>query len=137
MIGFFMIRKLIETHKLGSKTKDIKLQVYSHSCTKSDPTWFDNFHFEEAYDMDNEHQEMKKPMYIANQFIHSVTSCLVRGDDRIWEDVFVMSDYDRKDCIWRVPISEIRRLFMVAQGDHPKFSMRYNYQKKDYDVFTD
>jgi hypothetical protein len=134
MIGFFIIRKLIESHKLGAKTKDLKMLVYSHPCTKSDPTWFDNFHFWEAYDMDNERRESKNAIYIANQFIHSVTSYPVRSEDRNWQDIFVMSDFDRKSCIWRVPVSEIRRLFLVAYEDYPGFSMRFNHKKKDYDI---
>lgn len=134
MVGFFMVRKLIETHKLGPKTKDLKLIVYSCPCTKEDPTWYDNFHFWDAYDIDNERRETKKPLYIANQFVHSVASHPVRGDDRNWQDIFVMSDFDRKNCIWRVPISEIRRLFLVAHEDYPGFRMQYNHNKKDYDV---
>lgn len=137
MIGFFIVRKLIETHKLGSKSRDLNMNVFSHACTKTDPTWFDNFDFWEAYDMDNERREQKKPLYLANQFIHCVTSYPTRGADRNWEDIFVMSDYARKTCIWRVPISEVRRLFMVAYGDYPGFMMRYNAKKKDYDVSTD
>lgn len=117
MIRLFIIRKLIETHKLGPKTRNLTMNVFSHAGTKADPTWYDNFDFWEAYDMDNERREQKKP--------------------RNWEDIFVMSDFARKTCIWRVPISEIRRLFLVSHSDYPSFRMTYNPNKKDYDLSTD
>lgn len=49
----------------------------------------------------------------------------------------VVSDYDRNDCIWRVPVSEIRRLFNVTAQDYPhSVHLVYNHEKGDYDVST-
>ncbi len=49
--------------------------------------------------------------------------------------VFVVSDYDRNDCIWRVPISEIRVLFTLAAHDYVDSALfTYNKEKQDYDV---
>ena len=124
MIGFFIIRKLIETHKLGPDTIDFKMDVFSCPCTKQDPTWYDNYNFWEAYDVDNEVTEHKKTIYISNQFIHSVTSYPTRNKNRNWDSIYIMSDYDRKKCIWRVPIEQVYQLFLVAYNDYPGIGNR-------------
>lgn len=71
----------------------------------------------------------------SNQFIHAYTSFVARDESRNWSDVYVVSDYDRNDCIWRVPVSEIRRLFNVTAQDYPhSVHLVYNHEKGDYDV---
>ena len=65
------------------------------------------------------------------------TSFVARDESRNWSDVYVVSDYDRNDCIWRVPVSEIRRLFNVTAQDYPhSVHLVYNHEKGDYDVST-
>jgi hypothetical protein len=87
--------------------------------------------------MEQEHPEKKKSSYIANQFIHAYTSFVARDRTRNWCDVFVVSDYDRNDCIWRVPVAEVRRIFLVAAEDYPHtVRMTFNTNKGDYDVDT-
>ncbi len=49
----------------------------------------------------------------------------------------MVADFDRKDCIWRVPVVEIRRLFLMAAGDYPHVTrMVFNGKKGDYDIET-
>lgn len=87
--------------------------------------------------MEREHPDQKKPLYVANQFIHAYTSFVVRDESRNWSEVFVVSDFDRIDCIWRVPVDEIRKLFLIAAGDYPHtISMVFNEKKGDYDIET-
>jgi hypothetical protein len=45
--------------------------------------------------------------------------------------------YDRNDCIWRVPIPEIRRIFYTTAEDYPdSMRMVFNAKKGDYDILT-
>ena len=137
MIGVFMIRRLIELHKVSSATRDMLMSVFS--CpSRGKPVHFMNAHqIDEVYDLGKERAQVKKPLYVSNQFIHAYTSYVVRDKSRDWSDVYIVSDYDRNTCIWRIPIPEVRRLFRVAAGDDVReMRLLYNEQKGDYDVHT-
>jgi len=89
------------------------------------------------YDHESERSETKKPVYVCNQLIHAYTSFVARDETRNWSDVYAVSDFDRNDCIWRIPVGEIHRLSKQAAKDYPhEFRMVYNPQKRDYDVST-
>lgn len=137
MIGFFMVRRLIELHKVSSATRDLLMSVFS--CpSRGKRVHFMNAHdIDRAYDLGKESSQVKKPLYVSNQFIHAYTSYVVRDKSRNWSDVYIVSDYDRNTCIWRIPVSEIRRLFWVAAADDVRgMRLIYNEQKGDYDVHT-
>lgn len=138
MIGFFFTRRLLELHKLSSKTKDHKLKIYRYRRKGSHLTRLNHWDLERHYDLDSEVQALKDVQYVSNQFVHASVSFVVRDETRNWSDVFLVSDYDRDDQIWRVPVSEIRHLFLLASKDYPaQYSMTYNEAKGDYDISTD
>lgn len=135
MIGFFIVRRLIELHKVSSKVRNFRMEVYSSPSRGKKATLLNCEALYELYDMDEERKEEKKPLYMSNQFIHAYTSFVARDEMRNWESVYVVSDFDRNDCIWRVPIASIRALFDLASRDEPRsISYTYNAQKGDYDV---
>jgi hypothetical protein len=137
MIGFFMLRRLIELQKVSKLTRDNDLCVFSYKAIGKKVTRLNGHEVSELYDMANEIPTSKKASYVANQFIHAFTSFVVRDETRNWSDVFVVSDYDRNDCIWRIPVNEIRRIFRVAAEDYPtEGRWAFNEKKGDYDYET-
>ena len=138
MIGFFIIRRLIELNKVSSQTRDYGLKVYACPAIGIEVTQLNKGWIFETYDLENEEQETKKPLYIANQFIHAYVSFVWREETRNWSDVYVVSEFDRNDCIWRIPISVIRKLFILASDDYPsRLISDWCPKKKDYVVTTD
>ncbi len=138
MLGFFMVRRLIESHKVSSTTRDFTMKVFSCPTRGKHVTRMNHHRLDEIYDLENERHQTKKPLYLSNQFIHAYTSFVARDETRNWSDVYAVSDFDRNDCIWRIPVAEIRRLFTQAANDYPySFQMVYNVGKGDYDVSTD
>ncbi|MCG3180120.1 MAG: hypothetical protein BIFFINMI_02475 [Phycisphaerae bacterium] len=137
MIGFFVLRRLIELNKVSSLTRNSHLRIFSYVTTGKSVTRLNNHRLDELYDLEHERASEKKPFYIANQFVHAFTSFVARDNTRNWSDVFVVSDFDRNDCIWRVPVAEIRRVFQLAAGDYPhSVQMVWNSKTTDYDVVT-
>jgi hypothetical protein len=135
MIGFFMVRRLIELHKVSSRVIDFRMEVYSCPNVGKDVTMLNRGSIDELYKLENERREVKKPLYVANQFIHAYVSFVVTDQTRNWWSVYIVSDFDRNDCIWRVPIRTIRELFLrVSQDDLPSMTFTFNPQKRDYDV---
>lgn len=137
MIGFFIVRRMIELHKVSSATRDMTLRVFSVPALGKRVTRMNRHDIEELYDLGRERHETKKPLYLSNQFIHCYTSFVARDQTRNWSDVFVVSDFDRNTCIWRVPVGEIIRLFSTAASDFPhSVRMVFSEDKGDYVVST-
>ena len=137
MIGFFIVRRLIELHKVSPKVRDFQMDVFSSPSRGKAVTLRNRGDLDELYDLDHEQKQTKKPLYLSNQFIHAYTSYVARNKTRNWDSMFVVSDFDRNDCIWRVPIQTIRALFDLTAGDYPHtLSYSYNPAKRDYDVST-
>ena len=135
MIGFFIVRRLVELTKVSHKVRDFRMEVYSAPNRGKRVTLLNRGDVDELYDITNERKQMKKPLYLSNQFIHAYTSFVARDEARNWDSMFVVSDFDRNDCIWRVPISMIRALFDLAARDYVySASFTYNAEKQDYDI---
>ena len=138
MIGFFLLRRLIELHKVSSRTKGCRLNVFSYKANGKRVTRLNGSDVPDLYDTENEIAESKALTYISNQFVHAYTSFIFRDKTRNWSDVYLVSDFDRNNCIWRVPVAEITRIFFIAAEDYPaRVSMIYNAPRGDYDVATD
>ena len=138
MIGFFIIRRLIELNKVSSRTRDYSLKVHACPAVAIEVTQLNKGWIFETYDLENEKQIIKKPLYISNQFIHAYMSFVFRDETRNWSDVYVVSEFDRNDCFWRVPIPVIRKLFELASDDYPSRLLSvWCPKKKDYVVTTD
>lgn len=137
MIGFFLLRRLIELNKVSSAIKNRQLCIFSYKAKGKPVTWINAHKLWELYDMKNEVAEVKRPLYVSNQFIHAYTSFVARDETRNWSDVILVSDFDRNDCIWRVPIPEIESLFRCACKDYPRtLNATFNPKTGDYDVKT-
>ena len=136
MIGFFIIRRLIELHKVSLLIADKKLDVFSAPVTKNITK--SNWHrLEENYDWKAEKAERKPVSYLSNQCIHAYLSFVFRGKDRNWSDIVVVSDYDRNKTVWRIPFPAIVELFEEASNDWPHtYQMKFNPKRGDYDVTT-
>jgi hypothetical protein len=134
-VGFFLLRRLIELNLVSSATTDRQLHIFCYKARGKRVTKLNNHRLEELYDMENEVAATKKPLYVSNQFLHAYTSFVARDESRNWSDVLLVSDFDRNDCIWRVPIPVIESLFRVASKDYPHYVQQtFNPKSGDYDV---
>ena len=137
MIGFFMLRRLIELRKVSNLTQNARLSVFYYKSTGKHVHKMNNHRIEELYQMQHEVSVQTTPGDIANQFIHAYTSFIVRDESRNWSDILIVSDFDRNERIWRIPISEIERIFRIAAKDHPHTAeLVFNPKKGDYDIKT-
>jgi hypothetical protein len=60
-----------------------------------------------------------------------------RDASRNWSDVYIVSDRVRNDCLWRIPVADMQRLFSIASQDYPHSIHKvYNKKTGDYDVST-
>ncbi len=137
MIGFFIVRRLVELHKVSSRVAKMQLDVFSAPVINN-VTKANRFSVEENYNWKLEKAERKSVAYVCNQCIHAYLSFVDRGPDRNWSDLLVASDYDRNNVIWRVPFRTIRALFEAASNDWPmSVRMIYHPKPSEYKVTTD
>ncbi|MCD4730765.1 MAG: hypothetical protein K8R74_09210 [Bacteroidales bacterium] len=133
ILSFFIVRRLIELHRISLKTIDFKFEIFScpYNGRPLRPT---NRHwFEESYDLENEKKQNKKTMYIANQFIHSTLFLMLIDETRNWDSFYVVSDYDKKNCIWRIPAKQVYDCLKLVSDDYLElFSYKYDEAKDNY-----
>ncbi len=136
MIGFFIIRRMIELKRVSSSIADMKFDVFSAPATKN-ITKRNFLELEENYDWSAEKAERKPASYLSNQCIHAYLSFVTRGLDRNWSDLMVVSDFDKNEEIWRIPFSAIIEIFEKASNDWPHtVYVKYNPKRNDYDIST-
>jgi hypothetical protein len=137
MIGFFIVRRMIELHKVSSRIAKLELDVFSAPVNKN-VTKVNRFSVEENYDWNAERLDKMPILHVCNQCIHAFVSFVDRGPDRNWSILLVVSDYDRNNVMWRVPFSTIIELFNAASKDWPaNLGMVYDPKLGDYKVTTD
>lgn len=135
ILCFFIIRRLIELHRVSRKTIDFEFEIYSCSYNGRRLSPISRHWFEKSYDLENEKTLHKKTIYIANQFIHSFLFLMIYDETRNCDSFYVVSDYDKKNCIWRIPARQVYDCFKTASEDYlGGFSYKYDEAKDDYIV---
>lgn len=135
-VAFFMIRKLMESRKLSSKTTKYKAQILRSPCVGK----VNNRNFmaiDELYDLNNEKAVSKNINFLCNQFIHGGAMYAFREKDRNWGGIYTCSDFERETYIYKIPISEIIKILELAGNDYPEeVTLNYSEAKGDYVVKT-
>ncbi len=133
ILSFFIIRRLIELYRVSKKTIDYKFDIFSCPYNGRLLRPGNRHWFEESYKLEHEKTQTKKMMYIANQFIHSSLFAIVCDNTRNWDSFYVVSDFDKKNCIWRIPANQVHDCFKLVSKDYlAHFSYKYDKIKDDY-----
>jgi|WetSurMetagenome_2_1015567.scaffolds.fasta_scaffold505016_1 hypothetical protein len=135
VVSFFILRRLIEWHKVSGDLRDCCIKIFCWPTTGKLPTLLNNHKIFKLYDSSNEKAHSKKLIYVCNQIIHSYTAGLLVDNARNWDSFLTVSDFDRKNCIWRIPIKTIIDILKRASKDCPSRA-RYTLNKVtgDYEV---
>lgn len=115
-VGFYGIRKLLDTVKVSDSTKKQNYELVWHPNIKPVDTL--NWHrFDELYDMEREGRETRDIRFLCNLFIHSFVF-IVNGEDRL-EGVYVASDMTKNKKLYYVPLGHILTIFRLVGRDYP------------------
>ena len=138
VISFFVLRRLIELHKVSRKVREFRLNVFAAPLAGKLPTLLNNHRVEELYDFSSEYAQTKTSLYICNQFVHSYSTSLVIDTTRNWDSILTVSDYDRKNCIWRIPMDVVGELLRMASANYVSAGkLAWNESAADYEIETD
>ncbi len=134
IVGFFIIRKLAELNKLTDQQKEMKYQI---NCCKAvrEVNSKNVLGFHDVYDVDTMSKKTKNLIFICNQFIHSRVVYLLRGGNRKWDSIWVCSDYEMKDMIYRVSVDTVAQIFRdVVEDEVTVLQSKYNPERGDFDT---
>jgi len=161
MLGFYIIRKLMEANKLTSKIGSTKfnLKMYQNNDTKV--TRMNNHRFDENYNFENFKIVKRDLKFLINQFVHSYvfvpvisvidekTLKLMENKEltedeltEIYEDgereltgILVNTDTNKNENLFEIDINSIIEIFKnVGECNVTRIEMKYNPKKEDYEI---
>lgn len=137
IVHLFMVRKLMESNKLSSKSINYRANIFRSPCVKK-VTARNFWDIDELYDFENEETVFKDIKFVCNQFIHGDATFAYRSKDRNWHGLYTCSDFERQKYVYRVTLEEIRKIFELAGNDYPSM-MKFTYCEgiDDYVIETD
>jgi len=135
MIGFYVVRKLMEARKLSDAVIHQKIPVESH-LHRGRPVTLTNWdHIDRHYDLDSSHQTQRTLAWLSNQMIHSYIFIVSVDDECGMDGIFFVSDKERNKAIHYLPVERIVEVFETIANNSPwRAQYRFNPERQDYDV---
>jgi hypothetical protein len=117
-IGFYSIRKLLDTFKVSSGTRrEAYSLVWSPRIGR--PDYFSWHRLEEHFDLGTQNEETRDLVFLCNQFVHSFIFTVVTDEKNSLAGVFVASDKTRNEKLYFVAASQILLAFRTVGRDYP------------------
>ena len=134
MLGFYSIRKLLESNKISNAVTSICWPLTSYVC-RDEVTQLNRHALNDLYDLSRDTVQPRDITFVCNQFIHSYVFTLTFSDKDRLDGVFVSSDRERNTQVFHLRIVDIAALFDRVVNDSPNLiRMSRNKQRKDFDV---
>jgi hypothetical protein len=122
-IGFYSIRKLMDTMTISDSTKNLKLVLAWHPNVKKVHEW-NSHHLDELYNFRVTNQETRSIRFICNQIIHSFVFAPVENDRGNLEGIVFSSDKDRNNKLYFMDTKQLVEIFRLIGNDYPAHLMR-------------
>lgn len=140
MIGFYIIRKLMESQKLPNFIASMKHLGNKYPNSGANVTLINNHQLEELYNF-KEGKSVKFDLkFIINQIVHSYIfspafEVSEMGGQLNLSSIYFCYDDHRNKWIYEITLDTIINLFKkVAQSDVTLIQYQFNIQKRDYNV---
>lgn len=136
IVSLFMVRVLMERKKCSSRTEQLDINFFRYPCKNNDVNWINDWQFEENYELSEGENYKQNPQFLVNQLIHhgALFAYCEKGK---WAGIYVAAPNQRRNYLYKIPISEIVKLLETAADDYPT-ELRADYveKKRDYKVST-
>jgi hypothetical protein len=118
-IGFYSIRKLLETVKITDATKNKKYEIewYKNTEKVNHLNWHK---IDKLYNLNKKNKECRDIGFICNLIIHSYVF-IISGDDT-FSGVYVSSDSMKNKKLYFISIENILSIFRLVGRDYPSSS---------------
>lgn len=135
MVGFFYVRKLIDSRKLSRDFADRQTKLTAYPSIGKHVHLMNVHHdLDEFFDMGTHCHKSLKVEQIANQVIHSYIFYLVTEETGPLRGIVVASDVARDRELLELALSDVIRIFeLAAKGEGDKaITLRYDDKRQDY-----
>jgi len=160
MIGFYIIRKLIEANKLTNRIISTNIKGYKFQKVGEQITFMNNHRFHEFYDLQKQLKNKFDLRFLINQFVHSYIfypiidfvnpeirknisdnvsdeeyEQLYQNEEKQIVGIWFNSDDNKDKFLYKIDLIKIINLFeVVGKCDITSMSLVYSPQTKDYDI---
>ncbi len=135
MLGFYSIRKLMDSGKLTDAVANSTVSAKSIPCKVPVVHLLNAHRVDEIYDWERPKRQPLRLRFLCNQVIHSYVFFLIFDDEHRLSGFGVSSDKDRCQRAITVPVAEVIRLFIQVGHDHiASARYRFDESKGDYTV---
>ena len=136
MLGFFSIRRLLESYKLSDTTRDMDVQVTQYPFKQGSHLTLLNWSkLDRHYDFAKATDYRLSLRDLSNQVIHSYVFSLASNRRHRLAGMFVSSEFRRRRSVAYFPAWRIVRLFRLVAADWPNaMDMRWDEQFGDLRV---
>jgi hypothetical protein len=135
MIGFYVVRKLMEARKLSDAVIHQKIPVKSHPHRGKPVTLTNWDHIDRHYDFNSSHQTQRTLAWLSNQMIHSYVFIVSVDDEGGMDGIFFSSDKERNKAVHYLSVDRIVEIFETIGRNYPwRAQYRFNPETQDYDV---
>ncbi|MBD3349499.1 MAG: hypothetical protein GF400_09955 [Candidatus Eisenbacteria bacterium] len=123
MLGFYMIRKMIEARKISDEIPAREMRVALHPPTGTRVTYQNAHKISRLYDMGTVTHEIQTVRYVCNQIVHSFVFVPLLREHAGWDGVLFASDRQRQQGAYYLSSEDIIDLFeKVAFNDPADYS---------------
>ena len=132
-LGFFCIRKLMESNKVSTKLQKEKIELAVYPAGRKPITLLNQDEFSELYDLYGGNTEMISYWDICNQFIHSSIFSPFISTDQSLVGIYMASDWAKKKKLYYITLIQILKILRTVGNNYPwELEMKYDKKKKDY-----
>jgi hypothetical protein len=136
LLGFYSIRKLIESKKLTDKVVGENLSVQFYESSKTDEINHMNWHqLDRHYALDKDTKRSFSLKYIANQLIHSyVLLPIWSEDEKHIQGIAFNSDKTKKKVLYIVDLKDVVKIFNIVGNDYPTESVWTRNDNGEFEI---
>jgi hypothetical protein len=120
-IGFYAIRKLMDTIKIKDSTRDLKVQLqWSPNIKQVD--LLNNHRIDELYDLVQLGQETRTLKFICDQIVHSYIFMSVENKKGGLVGFYFTSDTNKQKKLFYIAVQGVVDIFNLVGNDYPSES---------------
>lgn len=132
-VGFYAIRKLLDTFKVSPSTRTMAFSLKSSPCVKT-VDYMNAHKIDELFDLEVTNTEQRDLTFLCNQFVHSYVFVTAQDEDGKLAGAYVSSDRARRDRLYFVELAHILRAFRTVGKDYPRSQrMRRNEEAHQWE----
>lgn len=120
-IGFYSVRKLMDTEKIKDSTRDGKYQLEWYP-NKEQVNLCNGHRMDKLYNFAQVFQETRSLKFICDQFVHSFIFTIEHNAEGGLSGFYFCSDKEKNKRIYYLPLETVIEIYELVGNDYPSSS---------------